>query len=564
MADRFKWRGGSVGGVALSAGLVIAGLVVAATPAVKPPATPGRTAAAKPAAPQQLAAQSAPAPAVAAAPAADQSSYQATEQWIAPGSSITIPQDNAFEDSTGKEGIYNASGPIQTAGHPFFQPIGTNGRACVTCHQPSDGMSVSLTTIHARWEATGGKDPMFAAIDGSDCPSLPQDKEASHSLLLKRGLFRIGLPWPPRGPDGKPIKPEFKIEVVQDPTGCNTDPVYGLNSPNPTVSVYRRPRPVANMKYVVGPDRGIGGPQLFNPKVIAMPLAVDPETGKRVTMQIMSDARALTLKAQAIDASINHLQVSTPLTPEQLKQIVDFEMQIYAGQSADSRGGDLTEGPKALGPHNLAANPPGVLGDNYDKPVFYDFASWKTPAPGESATQRSFRESVMRGYDIYFSKPFWIRDVEHLNTVGLGNPVKRTCATCHNMQMTGMDLASGWVDLGVQNLPWAEQDLSTPLAAGGPQLPLFKITCDPDVPPHMFLGRVIYTHDPGRALISGRCMDVGAIVMQQFRSLAARAPYFSNGSAKSLRELVDFYDRRFNIGYTDQEKDDLINFLSVL
>jgi cytochrome c peroxidase len=75
---------------------------------------------------------------------------------------------------------------------------------------------------------------------------------------------------------------------------------------------------------------------------------------------------------------------------------------------------------------------------------------------------------------------------------------------------------------------------------------------------------VIYTNDPGRALISGRCMDVGAIVMQQFRGLSARAPYFSNGSAANLRELVDFYDRRFNSQYTEQEKQDLINFLSVL
>ena len=64
---------------------------------------------------------------------------------------------------------------------------------------------------------------------------------------------------------------------------------------------------------------------------------------------------------------------------------------------------------------------------------------------------------------------------------------------------------------------------------------------------------MIYTQDPGRALISGKCDDVGSIVMQQFRGLAARAPYFSNGSAATLRELVDFYDRRFNIGYTEQE-----------
>ena len=40
--------------------------------------------------------------------------------------------------------------------------------------------------------------------------------------------------------------------------------------------------------------------------------------------------------------------------------------------------------------------------------------------------------------------------------------------------------------------------------------------------------------------------------------------YFANGSAANLRELVDFYDRRFNIGYTEQEKRDLTNFMSVL
>jgi len=45
---------------------------------------------------------------------------------------------------------------------------------------------------------------------------------------------------------------------------------------------------------------------------------------------------------------------------------------------------------------------------------------------------------------------------------------------------------------------------------------------------------------------------------------ASTAPYFANGSAANLRELVDFYDRRFNIQYTEQEKQDLVNFLSVL
>jgi len=28
--------------------------------------------------------------------------------------------------------------------------------------------------------------------------------------------------------------------------------------------------------------------------------------------------------------------------------------------------------------------------------------------------------------------------------------------------------------------------------------------------------------------------------------------------------LVDFYDRRFNIGYSEQEKNDLVNFMRTL
>ncbi|HEY8353311.1 MAG TPA: hypothetical protein VIK87_12265, partial [Sphingomonadales bacterium] len=108
----------------------------------------------------------------------------------------------------------------------------------------------------------------------------------------------------------------------------------------------------------------------------------------------------------------------------------------------------------------------------------------------------------------------------------------------------------------LHNWPWSRGQEA--------ELPLFKLTCKAEVPPHPFLGRVIYTTDPGRALITGRCTDIGSLTMQQMRALAPRAPYFNNGSAKSLREVVDFYDRRFNIGYTDQEKEDLVNFLSTL
>ncbi len=57
---------------------------------------------------------------------------------------------------------------------------------------------------------------------------------------------------------------------------------------------------------------------------------------------------------------------------------------------------------------------------------------------------------------------------------------------------------------------------------------------------------------------------MGRITLQSLRGLAARAPYFSNGSAKDLRAVIDYYDRRYDIGYTEQEKQDLVNLMKAL
>jgi cytochrome c peroxidase len=48
------------------------------------------------------------------------------------------------------------------------------------------------------------------------------------------------------------------------------------------------------------------------------------------------------------------------------------------------------------------------------------------------------------------------------------------------------------------------------------------------------------------------------------RSLASRPPYFHNGSAADLGAVVDFYNQRFSIGFTEQEKADLVAFLKTL
>jgi len=491
--------------------------------------------------------------------------------WVQPDSAAVMPAYSRYDNSSGAVGVVLAHGPLRLSGHPFFSALGTNGRACVTCHQPSSAMGLSVEAIRRRWRETSGKDPLFAAIDGSNCPNLPQQEESSHSLLLQRGLFRVSLPWPRSvGPDGTPVEPEFSIEVLRDPTGCNTDPVYGLKSANPHISVYRRPRMVANLKYVAidagGEVYGPAGP--FNAKRLAMVMDRDPRSGRYVAMNTMSDARAPTLAMQAQEAARDHLQAQSPLSDAQLTQLVAFESQVFAAQDQDTVGDDFAQPatPPALGPRNLEISRTGVLGDNFGNPAFKTFDVWKNPAATAATTpaQAAFHASVMRGYEVFFNRPFWIKDSTHINTAGLGNPAKRTCVTCHNLQMVGTDASAGWGDLGTNNEPWADEALFSPAYATAPQLPLFKVVCRPDARPHPFLGRVIYTHDPGRALISGKCYDVGSVVMGQLRGLAARAPYFANGSAQDLRAVVDFYDRRFNMGLSELEREDLVNFLSVL
>ncbi|MEP7312946.1 MAG: hypothetical protein ABI859_10205, partial [Pseudomonadota bacterium] len=350
------------------------------------------------------------------APVRDSRSPRAVDWW-SPGEGRVFAEYSTYSNDVGELGVLLQGGALATRGHPFFEPIGTNGRACVTCHQPGNGMSLSVHSIQERWRETGGKDPLFAAVDGANCPNLPAADPASHSLLLERGLIRVFLPWPPKSADGSTIDPEFTLEVVRDPTGCNTSPQYGLRSANPMVSVYRRPRVVANTKYVTHQGFGVG---LFVGKN-GTPSAHDPETGKPVGMNLMSDARQPTLRTQAVEAAIGHLQAQKPPTAAQLEQITGFERRVYAAQVARDGAGSLVEadGPPAFGPRNLEHDEAGVLGNNTTRFVFPMGEAWTAPQPADVAAMRA---SIRRGHDVFFFRTFWIRDSMHLNTVGLGNP----------------------------------------------------------------------------------------------------------------------------------------------
>ena len=96
--------------------------------------------------------------------------------------------------------------------------------------------------------------------------------------------------------------------------------------------------------------------------------------------------------------------------------------------------------------------------------------------------------------------------------------------------------------------------------------PIFKLTCTATAstafPPTE--GTTFYTNDPGLALITGKCADIGRRTVPQLRGLASHAPYFSNGSAATLADVVTFYNTRFNMKLTAQQQTDLVNFLNSL
>jgi cytochrome c peroxidase len=48
------------------------------------------------------------------------------------------------------------------------------------------------------------------------------------------------------------------------------------------------------------------------------------------------------------------------------------------------------------------------------------------------------------------------------------------------------------------------------------------------------------------------------------RALWQHAPYFHDGSAKTLLDVVDHYDQVFGLGLTDNQKADLVEFLKTL
>jgi hypothetical protein len=96
---------------------------------------------------------------------------------------FSLPNLFPFPNSTGFSATYSATGSVDLSG-PFFQSLGTNGRSCGTCHQPSDAFGLSAANARLRYLTTRGKDPLFAQFDGSTCPTGP----INNALVVNNGL----------------------------------------------------------------------------------------------------------------------------------------------------------------------------------------------------------------------------------------------------------------------------------------------------------------------------------------------------------------------------------------
>ena len=156
------------------------------------------------------------------------------------------------------------------------------------------------------------------------------------------------------------------------------------------------------------------------------------------------------------------------------------------------------------------------------------------------------RRAIARGQALFDSKPIAITGVKGLND-DLGVAViPGTCTTCHNTPNAGNHSTPLPLDIGL-----------TDASRRTPDLPLYTLR-------NKSTGETTQTTDPGRALITGRWIDIGRFKGPTLRALAPRAPYFHNGFAKDLDEVVTFYNDRFGIGFTDQERADLIAFLKAL
>jgi cytochrome c peroxidase len=455
---------------------------------------------------------------------------------------------DAFSNSTGVVRTASVNGAAIDENNPFFQSLGVNGRACVNCHQPSAAMGITPRQIQQVFAATQGLDPLFRVNDGANGPNAPvatlAQRQAAYSLLLSKGLIRI--------PINLPAARDFDVRVVLDPyAGTGANPPLNQTVPataTPVLSFYRRPLLSANTRFISA-VMWDGREQTVN----AVP--TNPRDSDNSGIQaFQSNAPVrINMLTQSNNATLGHAEGRDQLTDAQRVAITDFQMNLVVAQERDNVAGALnasgaTGGPQALRTQQTffgindshGGNP---FGTAFNPSAMTMFNAW---AGLTGTAQNNRRAAIARGQNLFNTKPIRIQNVRGVNDA-LGVAVLNgTCTTCHTHPNVGNHTDILPLDLGVSNP-----------AEGDNVLPVFRVT-------QRGTGRVEETTDLGRAMISGRFADLNKQKGPTLRALSARPPYFHNGAADNLTEVISFYDRRFAIGLQAQEISDLRAFLEAL
>jgi cytochrome c peroxidase len=403
-------------------------------------------------------------------------------------------------DATGESSTSSSTTIDFSSGNDFFHVFGTNGRSCGTCHQADQGWSFTPAAA----SALPSSDPLFL-FDGSNClaPGQANPNPTANSTALQRnGLIRVEI--------AIPASADFRLVSYTDPLHCPSSPLD-----TKTLRMYRRPLPSANSAFLT---------------------------------TVMWDGREPSLSSQANDATLGHAQASAPLPDARRNSIVAFETDTFNGQSSVGKsklsGGGVNGGSDYLFSTVAPSFFRGIndsLSPGFSPIIFTTFAKL------EGSSKASTEASIGRGEALFNSRSFTISGVRGLNDGPAPASFSGTCGTCHDTPNVGNHSLPLAIDIGVTapNPPGLDVSL----------LPTYTFRSG---------SQQITVTDPGRGLITGAFADLGKTKGPILRALAARAPYFHNGSAKDLPTLVDFYNARFAMGLSAADKADLVTFLGAL
>jgi cytochrome c peroxidase len=415
---------------------------------------------------------------------------------------------NALEPAKDKAGVaesFHTTGTIDRT-NPFFQVFGTNGRACATCHDARAAWTMTPDLARQLFDQSDGLAPIFRRVDETVRPdsdiSTRDAREEAFAMLLKKGLTRFA----------RTIKPtaEFEVIAVDDPYGWSTPASF---------SNFRRIITSANAAHESSVT-WTGGPADVRTNLAALMVGGTKFHGET------------TLTISAADAAAG----------------ADFLMGLSFAQTIDKRAGRLDVAGATGGPANLSAEPfylgINALGGDSQTGAPFNNQSMDIFEPWETSTDKD-RQRIGRGESAFYTLDIAITGVPGINDA-LGQPVVHGhCTTCHNTPNIGSHSEFRMIDEGLTGPERRSDDV-----------PLVTLR-------NKATGETRQTTDVGRALTTGLWADIGKFKVPTLRGVGARAPYFHDGSAESLDDVLDFYEKRFGVDFKDQ-KEDIIAFLQSL